>query len=399
MKDLNVYVEELLYKHQCVIIPKFGAFISNRKSAKLFEDKTFSPPKRELTFNASLNSNDGLLIKYISENSGVDYNLVEDYVNLAVEGWKRVLQQGESLTLDNIGLLKQTPEGRISFEAFEDVNYLTDSFGMSPFVPHEISEASDMKIPENQITPTLEKPMESQPEATNVTPAPNKQKGDENRKEKKRPFLKYTAVAVIGLGLLTFAAISFFGESVNEGGQGSDNFVFEESQIDAKVQQKLSEATFFQEVSVTLPPVSWEMEKAKETKESRETSAGAKSQATTTASVAQPKASEQPKTQTTVKESKKEITKVEASGNSRKVKKYQVMAGAFKEEKNAKVKVEQLHKLGFKDASVIGTNAKGLYQVSYAGFDNLSDAQAMQKEVKAAKESKKLEGGWILTND
>lgn len=399
MKDLNVYVEELLYKHQCVIIPKFGAFISNRKSAKLFEDKTFSPPKRELTFNASLNSNDGLLIKYISENSGVDYNLVEDYVNLAVEGWKRVLQQGESLTLDNIGLLKQTPEGRISFEAFEDVNYLTDSFGMSPFVPHEISEASDMKIPENQITPTLEKPLEPQTEAPNVTSAPSKQKGDENRKEKKRPFLKYTAVAVIGLGLLTFAAISFFGESVNEGSQGSDDFVFEESQIDAKVQQKLSEATFFQEVSVTLPPVSWEMEKAKETKESKETSAGAKNQATTTASVAQPKASEQPKTQTTVKETKKEITKVEASGNSRKVKKYQVMAGAFKEEKNAKVKVEQLHKLGFKDASVIGTNAKGLYQVSYAGFDNLSDAQAMQKEVKAAKESKKLEGGWILTND
>nr|WP_231553763.1 hypothetical protein [Capnocytophaga canimorsus] len=36
MKELNVYVEELLFKYQCVIIPKFGAFISNRKSAKTF---------------------------------------------------------------------------------------------------------------------------------------------------------------------------------------------------------------------------------------------------------------------------------------------------------------------------------------------------------------------------
>ena len=65
MKDLNVYIEELLYKHQCVIIPKFGAFISNRKSAKMADDKTFDPPKRELSFNASLNSNDGLLIKHV----------------------------------------------------------------------------------------------------------------------------------------------------------------------------------------------------------------------------------------------------------------------------------------------------------------------------------------------
>ena len=100
MKDLNVYIEELLYKHQCVIIPKFGAFISNRKSAQMAEDKTFDPPKRELSFNASLTSNDGLFIKYISEQTGIEYNLVEDYVNLAVEGWKRILKQDQTLNLE-----------------------------------------------------------------------------------------------------------------------------------------------------------------------------------------------------------------------------------------------------------------------------------------------------------
>ena len=150
MKDLNVYIEELLYKHQCVIIPKFGAFISNRKSATMGDDKTFDPPKRELTFNPSLNSNDGLLIKYVSEQSGIDYNLVEDYVNLAVEGWKRILQQDQPLVLDKIGTLRQIGEGRISFTPVDDVNYLTDSFGMAPFIPHEVP-ASDLQISENQI--------------------------------------------------------------------------------------------------------------------------------------------------------------------------------------------------------------------------------------------------------
>ena len=144
MKDLNVYIEELLYKHQCVIIPKFGAFISNRKSAQMAEDKTFDPPKRELSFNASLTSNDGLLIKYISEQTGIEYNLVEDYVNLAVEGWKRILKQDQTLNLEKIGTLRLVGEGRISFEPADDVNFLTDSFGMAPFVPHEVT-ASDFK--------------------------------------------------------------------------------------------------------------------------------------------------------------------------------------------------------------------------------------------------------------
>ena len=79
-------------------------------------------------------------------------------------------------------------------------------------------------------------------------------------------------------------------------------------------------------------------------------------------------------------------------------KKYQVIAGAFKDEKNAIARASKLQKLGFPNATVIGKNAKGLYQVSYAGFDNLADAETLRKEVKAAKESKKLDGGWILTN-
>ncbi len=89
---------------------------------------------------------------------------------------------------------------------------------------------------------------------------------------------------------------------------------------------------------------------------------------------------------------------VDRTISSTKNKKYQVIAGAFKDEKNAHARVEQLKKLGFKNASVIGMNAKGLYQVSYAGFDNLTEAEALKKEVKEAKESKKLDGGWILTN-
>ena len=42
-------------------------------------------------------------------------------------------------------------------------------------------------------------------------------------------------------------------------------------------------------------------------------------------------------------------------------------------------------------------NARGLYQVSYGGFDSMDEAKLQQKEVQNSKEEKKLDGGWILT--
>lgn len=411
MKDLNQYVEELLYKHQCVIIPKLGAFISNRKSARLFEDKTFAPPKRELTFNASLNSNDGLLMKHIANASGVEYAKVEDYVNTAVEGWKRVLQQGEALTLPNIGTLRQTPEGRISFEAFEDVNYLTDSFGMSSFVAHEVKDPSSAtKAAENPFSPpkapaaTPQKeqvvennaPQKAEPEAPKAAapakaPKVKAPKGD--KKTKSRSFLKYTAVAVIGLGILAVGAIKFFGEPVENQVNTENMLVIDESQVEEKIQQKLSEATFFQ-VPVKLSSIALDIKKVKKLSVER-TSTTVKEEPKKDVSV--------PKEITIAKENKKEkaterVEKTTSTASFSSNKKYHVIAGAFKDEKNANARVSKLKSLGFPNASVIGINAKGLYQVSYAGFDNKTEAEALQKEVRAAKESKKLDGGWIFTN-
>nr|WP_314290523.1 SPOR domain-containing protein [uncultured Capnocytophaga sp.] len=438
MKDLNVYIEELLYKHQCVIIPKFGAFISNRKSAKMADDNSFAPPKRELSFNASLNSNDGLLMKYISEQSGIDYNLVEDYVNLAVEGWKRILQQEQPLKLDKIGTLRQSREGRISFEAADDVNYLTDSFGMTPFVPHEIPAAVDLQIAENQIKPTLNTEPELPPEEKSLTtidspisqapptiPAPEinfnavpPQTGTptQNKKTfKLRPYIKYTAVAAVGLAILAYGAYLFFGEKVMSNDPNEQNFAVTDSLVQERLNQKLSEAGVFS-VTFTLDPIVLEPEKVK-TKSTPEQVKPSKPEQNNHSKPEQPakpeqnkpNKPEQPKPEST-KPVKNNTSGNNAIANDRPTssptpskpsplasKKYQVIAGAFKEEKNAQARVRQLQKIGYKNAFVLGMNAKGLYQVSYGGFDSMDEAKLQQKEVQASKEEKKLDGGWILT--
>ena len=367
------------------------------------DDKTFDPPKRELTFNPSLNSNDGLLIKYVSEQSGIDYNLVEDYVNLAVEGWKRILQQDQPLVLDKIGTLRQIGEGRISFTPVDDVNYLTDSFGMAPFIPHEVP-ASDLQISENQIKPTLNTshtlpPEEELPTAiespiSQVTPvvptpaeAPKKGKKEKapkaakDPKEKKpfklRPYIKYSVVA---------------------DGTTDNQFVVTDSLVQERLNQKLSEAGIFTP-PITMPTVALQAEKVKSKDNKPEKD---KTETTNGKPEKDKKANGEEVASTPTQTGGSNASGGSSAGGKMNnavlaAKKYQVIAGAFKEEKNAQVRARQLQKLGYKNAYVLGLNAKGLYQVSYGGFDSMDEAKLMQKEIKEAKEEKKLDGGWILT--
>ena len=449
MKDLNVYIEELLYKHQCVIIPKFGAFISNRKSAKMADDRTFDPPKREITFNASLNSNDGLLMKYVSEQSGIDYKLVEDYVNLAVEGWKRILQQEQPLVLDKIGTLRQTREGRVSFEPANEVNYLTDSFGMGPFIPHEVP-TSDLQIAENQIKPTIdpqsilppeekslaaiESPISqpvpaepiTQPEVEKVTPPePTKNK----KIFKLRPYIKYTAVAMLGLAILAYGAYALFSEKLANGTPDEQQYVITDSLVQERLNQQLSEAAVFTP-PITMPVINLTPEKGKAKPESKpktvaespkptrtepaptskptQATAGVKPTQTTTGTkptqttagtkpTQAPPAAKPTQAPAGTKPTSTTAPSTPSKPSPLANKKYQVIAGAFSSEKNAQARVQQLRKIGYPNAFILGVNAKGLYQVSYGGFDLIDEARLQQREVQASKQEKKLDGGWILT--
>ena len=60
--QLETYISDLLYRYECVIIPEFGAFLTQPVSAKVdISSNTFYPPKKVLSFNEQLKNNDGLL--------------------------------------------------------------------------------------------------------------------------------------------------------------------------------------------------------------------------------------------------------------------------------------------------------------------------------------------------
>ena len=132
-KTISTYISELLFLHDCVIIPQFGGFVGNNKSAVLNEiTGIITPPSKEILFNLNLQTNDGLLINHISKSEGVSNieakDLVANYVSLINQKLKKI----RTFRIENVGLLSLGKDGNILFLQDSFTNYNIESYGLNP---------------------------------------------------------------------------------------------------------------------------------------------------------------------------------------------------------------------------------------------------------------------------
>ena len=232
---LENYISDLLYRYDCVTIPEFGAFLSNRISAKVHESThAFYPPKKVLSFNEQLQHNDGLLASYITEIEKIPYEVALQKINKHVKSIKSYLVEGETLTFQNIGDLMLNTEGKIIFEPSYHVNYLTDSFGLSQFTSATVTRE------------VYKEEVEEIEKVIPITITPEKRKTA-------RPFLKYAAVALIALTAGGFVASKYYLNEIEQHNQLAQEEA--NTQLDAKVQ----EATFI--IENPLPAATLTVEK------------------------------------------------------------------------------------------------------------------------------------------
>ena len=132
--DVTAYIRELLFGHDCVIVPGFGGFIGNYTPARIDRSTdTFYPPVKKISFNRNLNHNDGLLVGKISGSNKINYGDARNLVEEFVAGIRKKLEKGEKVVFDNIGSFVNNHEGNIQFEPDSSVNYHLDSYGLEPF--------------------------------------------------------------------------------------------------------------------------------------------------------------------------------------------------------------------------------------------------------------------------
>ena len=126
------YLNELLLEHECVIVPEMGAFITKETPAVLdYVTNRLSPPSKEVAFNGMLVTDDGLLVGYVAEKSGITTTEAAHKVHDFAMRSLAVLETSGVLRLDGMGLLTRVSDNGYIFKFNDDTNLLGDAFGLT----------------------------------------------------------------------------------------------------------------------------------------------------------------------------------------------------------------------------------------------------------------------------
>ena len=114
--NLANYINDLLYRYDCVIVPNFGGFIANKIGAVLDEENhTFYPPTKKIGFNANLKHNDGLLANYIASSEDIAFEKANKFIDTTVYQWLTSLES-DVLEISGVGTIVLNEAKQLIFE-------------------------------------------------------------------------------------------------------------------------------------------------------------------------------------------------------------------------------------------------------------------------------------------
>ena len=217
--QITTYINDLLYRYECVIIPGFGALLTQYQSAKIDgENKTFYPTSKTLSFNRQLQTNDGLLANYIASVEKCTYETSLQKLRNYTGKLSLQLSEGEFVSLSNIGDFHLNEENSVQFVPSSKQNFSTSSFGLTSIVTSKVIREIDKEI----VEPLEEKaPVYLIPE-----------------RRVKKSYLKYAAIALVAISIAGFSGMKLY-----EGEVQKYNFA-EKQKANSIVENQIQEATF-----------------------------------------------------------------------------------------------------------------------------------------------------------
>jgi hypothetical protein len=128
------HIADLLYHHECVIVPGLGGFIKAFHPARILHTTNeFFPPSGSVAFNSGLSGNDGLLANYIASVEKKSYREAIQELRNWSDSCLEILNQGKDVVLEGIGKLEMNASGKIEFSPLKQTNFNADAFGLPVF--------------------------------------------------------------------------------------------------------------------------------------------------------------------------------------------------------------------------------------------------------------------------
>jgi hypothetical protein len=131
LKNVEKYISELLFEHDCVIVPAFGGFVARSSSSYFAKTgNALFPPYKSIVFNKNLSNNDGLLAGYIMRKEGATYQQANTIIENFVSNCKHLLETQKRFEISGLGVLYRNNENTILFEQDVRINYNPNAFGL-----------------------------------------------------------------------------------------------------------------------------------------------------------------------------------------------------------------------------------------------------------------------------
>ena len=237
------HIQQLLFKHSCIVVPGFGAFMAHTApSAHDPGANELHPPKKNLSFHPRLNHDDGLLLQHLAKDLSGNTDLAKVRIQETAEQWNAALDKGDALVLEGLGSLKRSSSERVEFIADPGNNYLPSSFGLSTISALPKDQASIAGAAAAQIG----EPDERAFQLKTVEEIEEDEAGI-------LPWLKYASMILLLISV-TLTAFYFFNQDQKKDREAR-------AQADILVTNSIGQGTYYKTSPLPLPDVEIEVEK------------------------------------------------------------------------------------------------------------------------------------------
>ena len=153
------HIEYLMLSNDCVVVPGFGAFIAQYTSShSCAQNSTFTSPKRSISFNASINHNDGLLANSIAKKASIPYAEALKQIEKSTTICRQALSDGSEVPFGRLGFFISNGEGHIEFIPFHHELANDDFFGLQSFSFPTLAERNAQVTTEETVCETYSEP-------------------------------------------------------------------------------------------------------------------------------------------------------------------------------------------------------------------------------------------------
>lgn len=352
---IGIYISELLFDHENVILPGFGMFSTEYIPARFIpEQKKVESPSKIISFNGKIKEGESPLIPHISQREEIDKEVVWKFIRDFVGQMKESINSGSKVELQNVGVFRKGGDSEILFEPDRSINYLSDASGLSSVnepgktepEPVFIPPVKSMDIPPEPVANTNYQEESIPQQDIHDEDTPYYQKGgyEEQKQEKSNGLpsaLRWIAYTVVPLLIIIIILGYNFSYFFGEGG------VFRSSEKPAISQQQTASP---EEVA---PEYLQDEEAATEVIEE------------------QPQQQPDPSAEPPLPQTGRPV--------------YYIVVGSFENHHQAQSLAEDLRKEGASLASIFMQTPAGFYRVAYGYYYDLQQAEdqllSVQQEV------------------